>query len=102
KDSNVAICTLWTEKKKILKNVSDEKYNICGNLYNANGINYIIKNVLANPLIRYIVLCGRDLRFSGEATPPPAITFRIFTRTSTRAMLPSPRSSRGRDIAAAP
>ena len=67
KDSNVAICTLWTEKKKILKNVSDEKYNICGNLYNANGINYIIKNVLANPLIRYIVLCGRDLRFSGEA-----------------------------------
>lgn len=66
-ESSVGICTLWTQKEHIYKNIPDSKYSVCGNLYTVQGINYLIKNVLANPKIRYIILCGADLTKSGDA-----------------------------------
>lgn len=38
-----------------------------GNLYAAAGINHIIRNVFANPNIRYIVIWGADMSQSGHA-----------------------------------
>jgi len=66
-DSCVAICTLWTKRELITNKISKEKFCVCGNLYTQSGINYLIKNILANPKIRYIILCGSDLTGSGEA-----------------------------------
>lgn len=42
-------------------------YSVIGNLYTTYGLNYLIRNVLANPRIRYIILLGPDLTGSGEA-----------------------------------
>ena len=66
-ESCVAICTLWTKKDLIVGKIPNEKFSVCGNLYTQSGINYLIKNILANPKIRYIILCGSDLTGSGEA-----------------------------------
>ena len=40
-------------------------YSVIGNLYTTYGLNYLIRNVLANPRIRYIILPGPDLTGSG-------------------------------------
>lgn len=66
-ESNVGICTLWTEKEGILADINKKLYCICGNLYSFWGINFIVRNILANPIIRYLVLCGADLTESGQA-----------------------------------
>ena len=66
KENNVAIVTLWTNKEIFSKKLDNNKYCIIGNLYYIDGLNYIIRNIFANPIIRYIILCGKDLGKSGE------------------------------------
>ncbi|MBI2675130.1 MAG: DUF4346 domain-containing protein [Candidatus Aenigmarchaeota archaeon] len=66
-DSSVGICTLWTRKEIIHSKVPENKYAVCGNLYTVQGINPMLKNILAKPTIRYIALCGADLMKSGQA-----------------------------------
>ena len=63
--SNVAICTLWT-KKELFLDLPKEEFTVIGNLRTTYGINPLIKNILANPRIRYIVVCGEDLMKTGE------------------------------------
>jgi thymidylate synthase len=65
--SNLAICTLWSNKNVIAKELDLQKVSVIGNLYTVNGINYIIRNIAANPRIRYIFVTGLDLMRSGEA-----------------------------------
>jgi len=65
-ESNVGICTLWSEKDSIISRISKEYYAILGNLYSQKGIEYLIRNTLANPRIRYIVIFGQDMANSGE------------------------------------
>ena len=62
--SNVAVCTLWTEKEKV--RIPGEKFAVKGNLYSGNGIGYLLRNLLANPRIRYLILCGNDRAGSGD------------------------------------
>jgi len=66
-NSNIAICTLWSKKESIARILPKDFYNLIGNLYTAEGINYLIKNILANPVINCIIICGEDLNKSGEA-----------------------------------
>lgn len=66
-DNPVALCTLWTRKEIVSNDIPEKSYALCGNLYTVQGINPLIKNVLAKPSIRYIVLCGADLMKSGDA-----------------------------------
>lgn len=63
--SNVALCILWSEKKIISKKITKD-YNVMGNLYSPGGINGIIRSLLANPTIRYLVVFGADLRGTGD------------------------------------
>lgn len=65
--SNIGICTLWSKKEIFAKKLEKKKYCVIGNLYTIDGISYIIKNILANPVINYIIVCGKDLSKSGEA-----------------------------------
>ncbi|HLE07245.1 MAG TPA: thymidylate synthase [archaeon] len=65
--SSIGICTLWTRKDLVHSKVPEEKFAVCGNLYTIQGINPLLKNILSNPKIRYIILCGADLMKSGEA-----------------------------------
>ncbi|MBO3768063.1 MAG: thymidylate synthase [Thermoproteota archaeon] len=63
--SNVAICTLWT-KKELFLDLPKEKFAVIGNLRTTYGINPLIKNILANPRIKYIIVCGEDLMKTGN------------------------------------
>lgn len=66
-ESQVGICALWSEKNSFVQDMDKNKFSLCGNLYTTEGINYIVKNILANPRIRHIFLCGADLMKSGDA-----------------------------------
>ncbi len=65
-ESNVALCTLWSQRDIIAKMIDASLYSIMGNLYSGGGINAIIRNILANPKIRFLVIYGADLSNSGE------------------------------------
>lgn len=65
-DSCVGICTLWSEKEPIKTKIPADYYSILGNLYSEKGIDYMVRNILANTKIRYIVVFGQDMAKSGE------------------------------------
>jgi len=65
-NSSVGLCILWSKKDPFLTEIPTEKYAVMGNLFSNDGINYILRNILANPKIRYLVLCGPDKSKSGE------------------------------------
>ncbi len=62
--SSVAVCTLWTLKEKFLPL---DNFALIGNMYYDEGVSYILRGILSNPNIRYLVLCGVDISKSGEA-----------------------------------
>lgn len=66
-DSGVAIATLWTPKETLEKMVDPDDFYIAGQLYTKKGINYVLRNILANPFITKLYLVGSDLMGSGEA-----------------------------------
>ena len=64
---HLAICSLWTERQVVEKLIGDTKYNTIGNLYSAQGINAMLRNILANPHIRTIVIWGSEMSLSGHS-----------------------------------
>src|SRR3990167_7429716 len=66
-DSNVGVATLWMPKESVAAQLPKGSYSVCGQLYTKRGINPLLRNILANPKIAYIVLCGVDRQGSGEA-----------------------------------
>ena len=66
-DSDVGIVTLWTPKEVVAKDLSSNDYAVIGQLYTKRGINFILRNILARPSIRRLIITGQDLSGSGEA-----------------------------------
>ena len=62
---HVGVCTLWTEREVASQALASQGYYAVGNLYSSAGINALLRNVLANPTMRYLVLWGADLSASG-------------------------------------
>ncbi|MCK4891183.1 MAG: hypothetical protein KAS78_00805, partial [Candidatus Pacebacteria bacterium] len=65
-DSEVVITTLWTPTKKITDELDPNSFCIAGQLYSKEGINFIIRNILAKPSVRYLIVCGTELSGSGK------------------------------------
>lgn len=65
--SNVGLVTLWTPMQVLLPRLNQESFCIGGQLYSKRGINFIIRNILANPTIDTILICGANLSGSAEA-----------------------------------
>jgi thymidylate synthase len=65
--SNVGVATLWTPKEVYSDALEKNSFSVCGQLYTKRGINPLLRNVLANPRIRYLVITGNDRQGSGEA-----------------------------------
>lgn len=65
-NSSIAIVTLWTPKDTVQKLVDPNSFLIMGQLYTKKGINYLLRNILANPVITDIFVAGNDLMESGE------------------------------------
>lgn len=59
-NSSVAVATLWTPKEAFGKRLKSDSYCVMGQLYSNDGINAILRNTLARPQIRTIILCGQD------------------------------------------
>lgn len=65
--SPVAIATLWTPKEKVAEFLAKKDYAAVGQLYTKRGISILIRNLLANPNIKRLIVCGTDQSGSGEA-----------------------------------
>lgn len=65
--STVGIVTLWTPKEAICSKIDKNLFAVGGQLYSKRGINFMIRNILANPFISKIIICGADRSGSGEA-----------------------------------
>jgi len=66
-DSEIGIVTLWTPVNKIIDQIDKSLFALAGQLYSKEGINYILRNILANPRIRLIIICGEERIGSGNA-----------------------------------
>jgi len=66
-ESEIAITTLWTPAKLIADKIDPKLFSAIGQLYSKEGINFILRNILANPKIRYLIVCGTELSGSGKA-----------------------------------
>jgi thymidylate synthase len=52
-----AVCTGWTPAKSVASKLDSSDYAVIGNLYSASrGINFLVRNLLANPHVRYLVV----------------------------------------------
>lgn len=66
-ESTVGVATLWMPKENVAEYLHPKTYAVCGQLYTKQGINFILRNILANPKIQNLFLCGIDRQESGEA-----------------------------------
>jgi len=66
-NSTIGVITLWMPKEDVAENLESGTYSVCGQLYTKQGINYILRNILANPKIQDLIMCGADRQESGEA-----------------------------------
>jgi tetrahydromethanopterin S-methyltransferase subunit A len=58
-DSAVAVCTL--SSTALIDQISPKRAAIIGRIYTPNlGVEKMIRNVVSNPKLRYLVLCGKD------------------------------------------
>jgi thymidylate synthase len=65
--SNVGIATLWTFQEVVYKYLDPKSYAVVGNYYDRqNALEPLIRNCLANPNIRYIIIVGNDKAKSKE------------------------------------
>lgn len=66
-ESEVGIATLWTPRQLFVDTLDPKSYCVIGQLYSKEGLNYIIRNILAKPQVRYLIICGADLSGSGAS-----------------------------------
>ena len=66
-DQSIGVVTLWTERDVIKDSLDKKNYAAIGNLYSPAGINHMMRNVLANPHIRHLIMWGSDMSGSGAS-----------------------------------
>ena len=66
-DQPVAVCCLWMKQARVSDSLAPNSYSVLGNLYSKDGINYLLRNILARPTVRALAVCGPDLTHSGTS-----------------------------------
>src|SRR3989304_5890851 len=66
-DQSIGVVTLWTERDVIKDSLEKKDYAAIGNLYSPAGINPMMRNVLANPRLRHLIMWGADMSGSGSS-----------------------------------
>ncbi|MBU2104189.1 MAG: DUF4346 domain-containing protein, partial [Nanoarchaeota archaeon] len=59
-DANVGITFLWTMRDDVLPKLKKENLAIATNFYTPAGLQGMVRNILGNPFIRYIILFGEE------------------------------------------
>ena len=69
RSGDIAVVTCWTDPKTVLNKLQDspvmDRIAVLGRLY-GNGMPELLRNLLYNPQIKYLYICGKDL--SGSKT----------------------------------
>lgn len=66
-ESGLGVCLLWTPQERVLPVLDPAHYALVGNLYSRDGVSFLVRNLLARPLMTNLLLCGKDLTGSGAA-----------------------------------
>ncbi len=65
-EGSVGIITLWSKAKEIAKKVDAKNYCAIGQLFSAErGLDFLVRNLLANPQITNLIVTGVDFSKSG-------------------------------------
>src|SRR3989338_6898740 len=65
-DSDLAIVTLWSKAKEVAAKLDSSNYCILGQLFSAErGLDLLVRNLLANPEIKKLIVTGIDFSKSG-------------------------------------
>lgn len=65
-EGHVGIVTLWSKAKEIANKLDPSKYCVIGQLFSAErGLDFLVRNLLANPQITNIIVTGVDFSKSG-------------------------------------
>ncbi len=65
-ESPIGIVSLWTKNKKLAERLDPSKYAVIGQMFSAErGLDIMVRNLLANPSIRALVITGSDMSRSG-------------------------------------
>jgi thymidylate synthase (methanogen type) len=77
-EANVGLTFLWTVRDSVLPKLDQTNLAIATNFYTPAGLGPMIRNILANPYIRYIILFGeeylsKEISKGGELTSANAI-----------------------------
>ncbi|MBN2198054.1 hypothetical protein JW698_02615 [Candidatus Wolfebacteria bacterium] len=59
-DANVGISILWTIRDAVIPKIEKENVAIIANFYTPSGLQPMVRNILANPFIRYVILFGEE------------------------------------------
>ena len=67
-ESNVAVIFLWTMRDSVIPFLNKENLALAANFYTPAGIASMVRNILGNPFIRYIIMFGEEYSSkSGDA-----------------------------------
>ncbi|MBL7206590.1 MAG: DUF4346 domain-containing protein [Candidatus Aenigmarchaeota archaeon] len=58
--ANVAITFLWTMRDEVIPKLEKENLIIATNFYTPAGLEGMVRNILGNPYIRYLILLGNE------------------------------------------
>ncbi len=65
-EGSVGIVTLWSKAKEIAKKIDPKNYCVIGQLFSAErGLDFLVRNLLANPQITNLIVTGVDFSKSG-------------------------------------
>ena len=65
-EANVAVTFLWTMRDAIIPKLKKKNLAIATNFYTPAGLTGMIRNILANPYIRHIILLGEEYSSKSE------------------------------------
>ena len=65
-DANVAVTFLWTMRDAVLPNLEKENLALATNFYTPAGLQGMIRNILGNPFIKYIIMMGEEYSSKAE------------------------------------
>ena len=60
KEANVAVAFLWTMRDSILPKLDRFNLALATNFYTPSGLAGMVRNILSNPYIRYIIMLGEE------------------------------------------
>jgi thymidylate synthase len=64
---DIGVCTLWTPPDRVVLHRDLPRIAIVGPLRTRAGLGWLLRGLYLHPVIRNLVLCGRDLSLTGDA-----------------------------------